>query len=250
MLYLKLSYFKGITFDDANFEAPIQQLEEEFGHINFVDILANNQDRNIQEKEKHDKEKHMLKLKKNKSYMMELWSISSEDDESEESMWSEDINQKDVDTQFHASDFDRNSHFNYDLWKESNKEMEPLEMQNHDSDERSSQPLDRMSSQSISYRVKYLDTQFHASDFDRNSHFNYDLWKESNKEMEPLEMQNHDSDERSSQPLDRMSSQSISYREIDTSADKELTIIKLSNLQTHTLVNNQVLNQVIIQDTI
>ena len=69
--------------------------------------------------------------------------------------------QKNVDIQFHASDFVRNSPFNDDLQMNSNKKIESPEMQTQDeihnvSSNSKSQPLDIVSSQS--FRCREMDT--------------------------------------------------------------------------------------------
>ena len=100
-----------------------------------------------------------------------------------------------------------------------------------------------------------VDVQLHSSDLDRNSPFNDDLQTDSNKNIESLEMEtqveihnvnsNTNSDITISMPNELHSSPFIRDKEIDTSVDGDLTVIKLSKLQ-----NEQVLNVLIILDGI
>ena len=106
----------------------------------------------------------------------------------------------------------------------------------------------------IRQNQKKVDVQFHASDLDRNSPFIDDLQMDSNKKIESLEMQTqveihkenskHEIDTNISQPLDLVSTQSDRDKKMVTKVD----VIKLSKLQNHTLLNEQVLNLLIILD--
>ena len=109
---------------------------------------------------------------------------------------------------------------------------------------------------------EHVEIQFHAPDFVRKSPFNDDLQMDSHKKTESheilthIEIPNansntkHDSDKAFSQPLDLESSQSIRDKEMVTSADGDLTVIKLSKLQSHPSLNEQVLYVLIILDRI
>ena len=154
---LKLRYFKGIRFEDAFIGSSIQELEKEFDQIDFDNIISSNQDEIIPDIEKH----------------IELTKIVSKGrPESDERILSEvnecvdlgyvDVkqHQENVNIQFHASDFDRNSSLNDDLQKK--KRMEPLQMQTkvemnivnvNSNSKHDSQPLDLVSSQDNKDRV-------------------------------------------------------------------------------------------------
>ena len=105
----------------------------------------------------------------------------------------------------------------------------------------------------IRQNQKNVDVQFHVSDLDRNSSFNNDQQKySSNANIESLEMQtqieihkensnsNLNIDTNISQPLN-LESSPIRDKEIDTSVDRDLPVIKLSKLQMHTILNKKVL---------
>ena len=157
-------------------EVPIQELEKQFDQINFDHIIASKQDENIQSESESD------------SMSVDLEAVDVKQ------------NLKNVDIQFHAPDFDRNSPFNDDLDMDSNKNIESLELQ----------------------------TQVVIHTANLNSEY------DSNKTI--------------SQPLDFVSSQSVG--ELNTLVDGHLTVIKLSKLQNHTSLNEQVLNVLIILDGI
>ena len=154
-----LCQFEGITFDDALIESSIQEMEKEFGQINFDNIIANNQEENIQDKKKH------MELTTIVSNAETEFDIQSEVYEIAE-FGAVDIkqNQKNVHIQFDPSDIDRNSPFNDDLQMDSNKKIESLEIQTkvtiHNNNENSkndligisSQPHGLVSSQSIKER--------------------------------------------------------------------------------------------------
>ena len=104
----------------------------------------------------------------------------------------------------------------------------------------------------VKQNKKNVDIQFHVSDFDSISPFIDDIEMDSNKKIESLEMQTqveihnknsnskHDLDTTISQPLDLVSSQSNRVGAMDAAADGDLTVIKLSKLQTHTSLDEKV----------
>ena len=163
---------------------------------------------------------------------------------------------KELEKQFDQINFDKIMSNNQDEKRGKDKNMElTTNLSKADPEFNISKPDDSidLGAQDIRQNQENVDVQFHASYLNRNSPFNDVILTDSHKNIELLEMQtqvyihkenlnsNQNIDTNISQPLDLESSQIIRDKEIDTSVDGDLTVIKLSKLQTHTTLNKKVL---------